>query len=101
MTELTELADEIQGFAQWWRENKQNSDTIYTIIRMTGERSISATKLDRAAEAIRALSNEHEWEYAVRDAKGCIWFKATAGARPGDVKIRRRKAGEWEQVEEE
>jgi hypothetical protein len=41
-----------------------------------------------------------DWEYAVRDAKGCIWFKATAGARPGDVKIRRRKAGEWEQVED-
>jgi hypothetical protein len=99
MTELTELADELQGFAQWWRENKQNSDTIYTIIRMTGERSISATKLGLAAEAIRALAEEHEWEYAVRDAKGCIWFKATAGARSGDVRIRRRKAGEWEQVE--
>lgn len=38
------------------------------------------------------------WEYAVRDASGRVWFRATAGARPGDVAIRRRKAGEWEEV---
>ena len=39
-----------------------------------------------------------EWEYAVRDRKGRIWFKAEAGAREGDEAVRRRKAGPWEVV---
>jgi hypothetical protein len=70
-------------------------------------------RLERAqrpadASALRALIAEHErltapptdeWEYAVRDAEGRIWFKATAGARPGDIAIRRRKVGQWEPVE--
>lgn len=41
---------------------------------------------------------EPEWEYAVRDLRGRVWFKGTAGARPGDMAIRRRPAGPWEEV---
>lgn len=43
---------------------------------------------------------EDEWEYAVRDARGRVWVTATAGARPGDMAIRRRKAGPWLPVEQ-
>lgn len=47
------------------------------------------------------VPEEPEGEYGVRDARGRIWRTATAGARDGDVAVRRRKAGKWLPAEQE
>jgi hypothetical protein len=76
-----------------------NTERVRALIRDAIRGEVDGTTIPIPVEDLRVLV-DGEWEYAVRDSGGRIWFEATAGARPGDVKIRRRKAGEWEQVEE-
>lgn len=50
------LIEEARGFAEWWRDNPQNSDVIYAIVRMVDgdavQRQVTASGLDRLADAL-------------------------------------------------
>lgn len=66
------LIEEARGFAEWWRDNPQNSDVIYAIVRMVDgdavQRQVTASGLDRLADALEVAekrATEAEAERAI------------------------------------
>ena len=72
-----------------------------------GKRSDAEAAAWAVLEAFPQLAEPVEWEWGVRDAGGRLVVdglktRGSAGVcaiKPGDVIVRRRRAGEWEKAE--